>query len=104
LRVVHYLKTGFGTAASSYTSNSTRKIYGVAQGSKAGPVTWAAVSSILFEAQDILGTGLVFNNPNRTITHNRDSDGFVDDTTGYHSKQPQWINKTPSISEVFTGL
>jgi hypothetical protein len=76
----------------------------VGQGSKAGPVTWAAVSSILFEAQDLLGTGLTFKNPDRTLTHQQNSDGFVDDTTGYHSIQPQWINITPSILTIFNGL
>jgi hypothetical protein len=76
----------------------------VGQGTKAGPVTWAAVSSILFEAQDLLGTGLIFQNPERTLTHQRHSDGFVDDTTGYHSIQPQWINNTPSITTIFNGL
>jgi hypothetical protein len=57
LNVIHYLKTGFGISQASYTSDSMSRIYGVGQGSKAGPVTWAAVSSILFEAQDLLGTG-----------------------------------------------
>jgi hypothetical protein len=91
LRVVHYLKTGFGTATASYTSNSIHKIYGVGQGRKAGPVTWAAVSLLLFEAQDKLGVGLGFKNPARNLSHNRHSNGFVNDTTGYYSKHPQWI-------------
>jgi hypothetical protein len=100
LQVIHYLKTGFGTAADSYyTSDSIHKIYGVGQGSKAGPVTWAAVTSLLFEAQDRLGVGLGFKNPSRNLSHNRhSSDGFVDDTTGYHSRQPQWICNTLSIN------
>jgi hypothetical protein len=74
LRVVHYLKTGFGTSTTSYTSDTLFRIYGVGQGSKAGPVTWAAVSSIFFEAQDILGTGICFQNPTRSIEHHRNSD------------------------------
>jgi hypothetical protein len=93
LKVVHFLKTGFGTSKSSYTSDSIHRIYGVGQGSKAGPVTWVAVSSLLFEAQDILGTGLSFQNPSRTLSHQRHSDGFVDDTTEYHCKQTAWLYK-----------
>jgi hypothetical protein len=69
LHVIHYLKTGFGISNTSYTSDSTSRIYGVGQGSKADPVTWAAVCSILFEAQDLLGTGLTFKTPDRTLTH-----------------------------------
>jgi hypothetical protein len=71
LHIIHYLKTGFGISNStSYTSDSTSHIYGVGQGSKAGLVTWAAVlSSILFEAQGLLGTGLTFKTPDRTLTH-----------------------------------
>jgi hypothetical protein len=104
LRVVHFLKTVLGTSTSSYTSDALHRIYGVGQGSKAGPVTWTAVSSLLFEAQDILGTGFSVQNPSRTIHHKCHSDGFVDDTTGYHSKTPEWLHSTPSIAEVFQGL
>jgi hypothetical protein len=104
LRVVHYLKMGFGTSTTSYTSDALFRIYGVGQGSKAGPVTWAAVSSILFEAQEILCTGIRFQNPSRSIAHHRNSDGMVDDTTGYHGRQPVWIRNSPSISTVFNGL
>jgi hypothetical protein len=69
LHVIHYLKTGFGISNTSYRSDSTSRIYGVGQGSKAGPVTWAAVSSILFEAQDLLSTRLTFKTPDRTLMH-----------------------------------
>ena len=101
---MHFLKTGFGTATSSYTSDALFRIYGVGQGSKASPVTWAVVSSLLFEAQDILGTGNSFQNPTRTLSHHRNSDGMVDDTTGYHGQQPQWIRAQPSVDTVFQGL
>jgi hypothetical protein len=104
LSVAHFLKTGFGISNDSYTADYNTKIHGVGQVSKAGPVSWAAVSSLLFEAQDRLGTGLEFQNPTRTIQHTRHSDGFVDDTTGYHSKQPEWSKHTPSVSTVFNGL
>jgi hypothetical protein len=104
LRVVHHLKTGFGEATTSYTSNAINRIYGVGQVSKVGPVTWAAVSSLLFEAQDILGIGITFQNPARMISHQRNSDGFVDVTTGYHGQQPTWIHSTPSIHAVWNGL
>jgi hypothetical protein len=95
---------GFGTSTSSYTSDTLFRIYGVGQGSKAGPVTLAAISSLLFKAQDILGTGVSFQNPTHIITHHRNSDGMVDDTTGYHGRQPKWIRKRPSIHTVFDGL
>jgi hypothetical protein len=69
LHVIHYLKTSFGISQASYTSDSISRIYVMGQGSKAGPVTWAVVSSILFETQDLLvGTGLTFQNPTRTLT------------------------------------
>ena len=65
----------------SYTSDATQRIYGVGQRSKAGPVTWAAMSSLL----DILGIGVTFQNPSNNMTHKLYSDGFVDDTTTYHA-------------------
>jgi hypothetical protein len=104
LNIVHFLKNGFGTLTMSYTSDASSRIYGVGQGSKAGPVTWAAISSLLFEAQERLGTGLTFTNPARTVHHQRHSDGFVDDTTGYHSRQPEWIKAQSTIATVFQGL
>jgi hypothetical protein len=104
LRVVHFLKTGFGTSTASYTSDAIFRIYGVGQGSKAGPVTWAAISSLLFIAQDILGTGVSFQNPTRTISHHRNSDWMVDDTTGYHGRQPKWSRVRPSISTLINGI
>ena len=103
LKVVHYLKTGFGTSTASYTSDAIQRIYGVGQGSKAGPVTWAAVSSLLFEAQDIPGIGLTFWNPSNTMTHQRHSDGFVDNITTYYALT-DWIRATPSITTVFKEL
>ena len=38
IKVVHYLKTGFGASTASYTSDTIQRIYGVGQGSKAGPL------------------------------------------------------------------
>ena len=62
------------------------------------------MSLLLFKAQDILGSGvLTFQNPSNTMTHQRHSDGFVDDTTTYHALQ-DWLRATPSITTVFDGL
>ena len=97
----HFLKTGFGTSTASNTSDALSRIYDVGQGRKAGPVTLAAVSSLLFEAQDLLGTGLSISNPTHSISHKRHSDGFVDDTTGYYSKLSERLRTTPSIATVF---
>jgi hypothetical protein len=98
LGVIHFLKTGFGMSTVSYTSGALIRIYGVGQGSKAGPMMWAAVSLLLFKAHDILGTGIHFQNPTGTISHHRNSDGLVDDTIGYHGQQPQCIRNWPSIT------
>ena len=105
LRVTHFLKTGFGTSTASYTSDALSRIYGVGQGRKAGPVTWVAVRTLLFEAQDLLGAGLSMSNPpTQIISHKRNSDGFIVDTTGYHNQLSEWLHKTPSIATVFQGL
>jgi hypothetical protein len=42
LNVVHCLKPAFGNALDSCTSDALFRICGVSQGSKAGPVSWAA--------------------------------------------------------------
>jgi hypothetical protein len=59
LNVIHYLKTAFGTTLDSYTpSDAAFRIFGVDQGSKAGPISWARVGSLLFQAQYLLGHGV----------------------------------------------
>ena len=104
LNVIHYLKTGFGITIDSYTSDAIYRIHGVGQGSKAGPVSWARVSSLLFQAQDILGHGVKFTCPDRIVQHSRHSDGFVDDTTMYLCDQLAWLEEPPSKREIFELL
>jgi hypothetical protein len=104
LNVIHYLKTGFGITVDSYTSDSIFRIFGVGQGSKAGPVSWARVSSLLFQAQDILGHGVKFTCAERIIHHSRHSDGYVDNTTMYLCDQTEWLATQPSSTEVFDSL
>jgi hypothetical protein len=41
LNVIHYPKTTFGITLDSYTSDAAFHIFGVGQGSKAGPISWA---------------------------------------------------------------
>jgi hypothetical protein len=77
LTVIHYLKTAFSITTHSYTSNAAFRIFGVGQGSNACPISWARVSSFLFQAQDLLDHGVKFNCPKRIIRH---SDGYLDDT------------------------
>jgi hypothetical protein len=58
LNVIHYLRTAsFGITIDSYTSDSMFRIFGVGQGSKAGPISWARVSSLLFRLKKFLDTG-----------------------------------------------
>ena len=104
LNVVHYLKTAFGITLDSYTSDALFRIYGVGQGSKAGPVSWAAVSSLLFQAQELLGQGVRFSCPQRLIHHLRHSDGYVDDTTLFLCDQLAWLSKPPTQRELFKLL
>jgi hypothetical protein len=104
LNIIHYLKTGFGISRDSYTSDDNFKIHGVGQGSKAGPVSWAQISSILFQAQERLGHGVKFACPEQHIQHARHSDGFVDDTTGYFCNQLAWLIHPPGKQELFEGL
>jgi hypothetical protein len=73
--VLHFLKMGFGTPTSSYTSDYIRSIRvscGTRAGGKVDPVSWlwAVVSYLLFETHDILGTGpLPFQNLTHTISY-----------------------------------
>jgi hypothetical protein len=104
LNVIRFLKTGFGITNDSYTSDDLYRIYGVGQGSKAGPVSWARVSSILFQAQELLGHGVKFDCPERIIYHARHSDGFVDETMGYFCDQSAWLSQPPTTKDLFQGL
>jgi hypothetical protein len=104
LNVKHYLKTAFGITTESYTSDSSSQIFGVGQGSKAGPVSWARVSSLLFQAQEILGQGVQFTYPDRRIQHVRHCDAFVDDTTSYLCNQLDWLARPPTNQVLFEGL
>jgi hypothetical protein len=104
LNAIHYLKTAFGITLDSYTSDAAFRIFGVGQGSKAGPISWARVSSLLFQAQDLLGHGVKCSCPERIINHKRHSDGYVDDTTMYLCDQEAWLSHPPSSQEVFGVL
>jgi hypothetical protein len=106
LNVIHYLKTAFGAGITldSYTNDAAFRIFGVGQGSKVGPISWARVSSLLFQAQDLLGHGVKFSCPERIFNHKRHSDGYVDDTTMYLCDQEAWLSQPPSSQEVFDVL
>jgi hypothetical protein len=73
LNVIHYLKTGFGITINSYTSDNNFRFHGVGQGSKAGPISWAWMSSNIFHAQELWGHGVKFACPERQIHHARHS-------------------------------
>jgi hypothetical protein len=88
--VIHCLRTAFGIAVDSHTSDAIFCIFGVGQGSQAGPVSWARVSSLLFQAQDTLGHGAKFTFP-RLMKHSRHSDSCVDDTTVQRCDQLAWL-------------
>jgi hypothetical protein len=116
LNVIHYLKTAFGITLDSYTSDAAFRIFGVGQGSKAGPVSWARISSLLFQAQDLLGHGVKFSCPERIINHTRHT---TDTSTirrcicatkqpGYlslraHKKFLMSFNKMPRHGNVYYG-
>jgi hypothetical protein len=103
--VIHHLKTAFGITVDSCTRDAIFRIFGVGQGSKAGPVSLARVSSLLFQqAQDILGHGVKFTCPHLKIKHSRHSDGYVDDTTMHRCDQLVWLANPPSRQERFVGL
>jgi hypothetical protein len=64
-------------------------------------VDTAASSLLLFEAQDLPEPDWAFQQPQlaRTLPTQKfnTSDGFVDINDRYHSKQPEWIRKPPTI-------
>jgi hypothetical protein len=102
--IIHCLRTVFGIAVDSHTSYAIFRIFGVGQGSKAGPVSWARVSSLLFQAQDTLGHGVKFTCPQCLTKHSRHSDGYVDTTTMCRCDQLAWLANSPSQQELLVGL
>ena len=115
--VIHKIKTAYGISEEYYNNTPDTPIHGVGQGSQDGPSLWGVSSSVTFRAADRLSVGLTcvnpcFDLPNRSITHSRKQDGFVDDVTGWfnrmlqelRSRYPNFNFSTQPVSELARGM
>ena len=109
--VIHKIKTAYGISDEFYTNHPESPIHGVGQGSQDGPSLWGVSSSITFRAADRLSQGLTCVNPShdipdRSITHSRKLDGFIDDVTGWFNRMLQELRnrQTLPVSELAFGM
>jgi exonuclease III len=102
--IKHRIKTALGISEDFYTSTDENPIHGIGQGSKAGPITWVIVHSILCVAMDRMVPGATFTDPFQLISQCRHSEGFVDDVTSVYNDFAKWINADPTVTEVVHGL
>jgi hypothetical protein len=63
-------------------SRAWRLLYGTGQGSGNSPMIWCFISSTLFDCHQSQAYGVMFQNPDRTVTVSFSMVGFVDDSTG----------------------
>ena len=79
LQAHYFMKTAHGISPGSYTSTFWNPIHGPGQGSRIGPALWVLVSCLMFRAMDSMCQGAQFCDPTQKFSHQRVSDGFVDD-------------------------
>ncbi len=109
--VIHKIKTAYGISEECYVNQPESPIHGVGQGSQDGPSLWGVSSSITFRGADRLSKGLTCVNPsheipNRSITHSRKLDGFVDDVTGWYNRMLQELRASGifPVSDLAIGM
>jgi hypothetical protein len=81
----HHLKTKLGLSDEFY-SNLDSVLHGTGQGSKASPVIWVAISSVILILIQQQSEGVTMVDPECIEHLKRWMDGFVDDTTA-------WLNQ-----------
>jgi hypothetical protein len=75
------IKTSYGVSELLITSMVDAVLFGTGQGSGASPAVWLTLSVVLLNLLSHLAPqGMRFMNPSKTISVERQSDAFVDDT------------------------
>ena len=102
--IQHRVRTAFGTSVRHYTSTDACEIHGQGQGSRAGPPTWAFVSSLLLDCMTKFANGVRFTCPNQQVLHQRTNDAFVDDVTGYSNSFIAELQGEPVLADVLRRM
>jgi hypothetical protein len=93
----YHIKTALGTSKEYYSHTTEQPIYGTGQGSKPSPVMWLGQSTAIM---DLMGTHkLVMIDPRNTIQIQRQTDGYVDDATGWTNAIQQLQNDTRAVDQ-----
>jgi hypothetical protein len=101
----YYIKTTHGLSDDFYSSLPGHPTHGPGQGSRIGPAIWVLVSCIMFAAMDVQCHGAEFCDPTGTTSHQRTSDGFVDDVANvFNFGLSDMLTNDYSPSDITTGM
>ena len=74
-----HVGTRHGTSKDSYISTEEEPLYGIGQGSGAGPAIWLAHLVVMLHALADKCNGITSCNPEKTMVHKSNGNGYVDD-------------------------
>ena len=74
-----HIGTKHGTSNEKYRSTETEPLYGVGQGSGAGPAIWLAHLTVMLDAISKKCAGVISRNPQESVQHTSNGNGYVDD-------------------------
>lgn len=77
----YHIKTALGTSSSSYSHTMDTPIYGTGQGSKPSPAMWLGQSTLIMDLMDVRPLHMI--DPRDSVLLHRQTDGYVDDATGW---------------------
>ena len=97
LQAHYFMKTAHGISPGSYTSTFWNPTHGPGQGSRIRPALWVLVSCLMFQAMDSMCQGAEFCDPTQQFSHQRVSDGFVDDVANVFN-----LGLDPMLSEHYS--
>jgi hypothetical protein len=80
----------------------------IRQGFQPTPTGWTGISTVFFESLDKIAEGVLFTDPEQMLTEQRNTDGYVDDTTNWMNRFLDELadrGKTETtLEEIQTGL
>jgi hypothetical protein len=99
----YHLKTQFGISAAYIQSSIDNFLFGTGQGRGASPAIWLLLSTVLLAAHvKVSKRGMLFKSPDNTISIERHSDTYVDNTQ--NRLNDAFLPRSWSLQELSTTL
>ena len=95
----YVVKTAYGVSESYIQSTSSVFLFGTGQGSGASPAIWLTLSTLMLDTlKELLPRGMKYISPDQSMSVERYSDAFVDDTqnglSDSHLRNPWSLEQT----------